>query len=240
MKLENIRIVMIGTTHPGNVGAAARAMHNMCISRLTLVDPQCPIGDVAYGRASGANVILDNRETHADLGAAIADCSRVIATTARRRSLPWPELDPREMAESLFALDDNRQVALVFGRENSGLSNDELQMCQQMVCIPTNAEFSSLNVASAIQVMCYELFRYQAEPYELPAPDGPDLPASSAEVEGYIEHLRQTLDGCGFLNPQQPEMIMQRLRRIYMRNELTRSEIHILRGILSSFARQQG
>ena len=124
MKLENIRIVMIGTTHPGNVGAAARAMHNMCISRLTLVDPQCPIGDVAYGRASGANVILDNRETHDDLGAAIADCSRVIATTARRRSLQWPELDPREMAESLFALDDNRQVALVFGREHSGLSND--------------------------------------------------------------------------------------------------------------------
>jgi TrmH family RNA methyltransferase len=240
MKLENIRIVMIGTTHPGNVGAAARAMHNMCISRLTLVDPQCPIGDVAYGRASGANVILDNRETHADLSAAIADCSRVIATTARRRSLPWPELDPREMAESLFALDDNRQVALVFGREHSGLSNDELQMCHQMVCIPTNPGFSSLNVASAIQVMCYELFRYQAEPYELPAPDGPDLPASSAEVEGYIEHLRQTLDGCGFLNPQQPEMIMQRLRRIYMRNELTRSEIHILRGILSSFGKQRG
>ncbi len=240
MKLENIRIVMIGTTHPGNVGAAARAMHNMCISRLTLVDPQCPIGDVAYGRASGANVILDNRETHTDLGAAIADCSRVIATTARRRSLPWPELDPREMAESLFALDDNRQVALVFGREHSGLSNDELQMCHQMVCIPTNPGFSSLNVASAIQVMCYELFRYQAEPYELPAPDGPDLPASSAEVEGYIEHLRQTLDGCGFLNPQQPEMIMQRLRRIYMRNELTRSEIHILRGILSSFGKQRG
>jgi tRNA (cytidine32/uridine32-2'-O)-methyltransferase len=144
------------------------------------------------------------------------------------------------MAESLFALDDNRQVALVFGREHSGLSNDELQMCHQMVCIPTNPGFSSLNVASAIQVMCYELFRYQAEPYELPAPDGPDLPASSAEVEGYIEHLRQTLDGCGFLNPQQPEMIMQRLRRIYLRNELTRSEIHILRGILSSFGKQRG
>ena len=240
MKLENIRIVMIGTSHPGNVGAAARAMHNMGISRLSLVDPQCPIGDVAYARASGANVILDNRETHSDLGAAIADCSRIIATTARRRSLPWPELEPREMAESVFALDDNRQVALVFGREHSGLSNDELQMCHQMVCIPTNPGFSSLNVASAIQVICYEIFRYQAEPYQLPEPEGPDLPASSAEVEGYIEHLRETLDGCGFLNPQQPEMIMQRLRRIYMRNELTRSEIHILRGILSSVGKQLG
>ena len=237
MKLQNIRIVMIATTHPGNVGAAARAMHNMCISRLSLVDPQCPIGDVAYGRASGANVILDNRETHADLRSAIADCSVVIATTARRRSLPWPELEPQEMAEMVFTLDDDRQVALVFGRENSGLSNDELQMCNQMVCIPTNPDFSSLNVASAIQVLCYEIYRQQSSFPEAPAWSGQDLPASSGEVEGYIDHLRQTLDDCGFLNPQQPEMIMQRLRRLYLRSELTRNEIDILRGILSAFGK---
>jgi tRNA (cytidine32/uridine32-2'-O)-methyltransferase len=240
MKLQNIRIVMIATTHPGNVGAAARAMHNMGISRLALVDPQCPIGDIAYARASGANVVLDNRETHAQLRSAIADCSLVIASTARRRSLPWPELDPRDMAENLFALDDSRQVALVFGREHSGLSNDELQMCNQMVCIPTNPEFSSLNVASAIQVLCYEIFRYQDKPYEIPAPGGQDLPASSGEVEGYIDHLRQTLDDCGFLNPQQPEMLMQRLRRLYLRSELTHNEVNILRGILSAFGKQKG
>jgi tRNA (cytidine32/uridine32-2'-O)-methyltransferase len=141
------------------------------------------------------------------------------------------------MAESLFALDDSRQVALVFGREHSGLSNDELQMCNQMVCIPTNPDFSSLNVASAIQVLCYEIFRYQSTPHEVPAPSGQDLPASSAEFEGYIDHLRQTLDDCGFLNPQQPEMIMQRLRRLYLRSELSHSEINILRGILSAFAK---
>ena len=239
MKLQNIRIVMVATSHPGNVGAAARVMHNMCISRLALVDPQCPIGDIAYARASGANVILDNRETHADLRSAIADCSLVIATTARRRSLPWPELDPREMAENLFSLDDNRQVALVFGREHSGLSNDELQMCNQMVCIPTNPEFSSLNVASAIQIMCYEIFRYQAQPYDIPAPSGQDLPASSGEFEGYIDHLRQTLDDFGFLNPQQPEMLMQRLRRLYLRSELSHNEINILRGILSAFGKHR-
>ena len=240
MKLQNIRIVMIATTHPGNVGAAARAMHNMCISRLSLVDPQCPIGDVAYGRASGANVILDNRETHADLRSAIADCSVVIATTARRRSLPWPELEPQEMAEMLFTLDDDRQVALVFGREHSGLSNEELQMCNQMVCIPTNPDFSSLNVASAIQVLCYEIYRQQSSFPEAPAWSGQDLPASSGEVEGYIDHLRQTLDACGFLNPQQPEMIMRRLRRLYLRSELTRNEVDILRGILSAFGRHLG
>jgi len=237
MKLQNIRIVMIATTHPGNVGAAARAMHNMCISRLSLVDPQCPIGDVAYGRASGANVILDNRETHVELRSAIADCSVVIATTARRRSLPWPELEPQEMAEMLFKLDDDRQVALVFGREHSGLSNEELQMCNQMVCIPTNPDFSSLNVASAIQVLCYEIYRQQSSFPAAPAWSGQDLPASSGEVEGYIDHLRQTLDDCGFLNPQQPEMIMRRLRRLYLRSELTRNEIDILRGILSAFGK---
>ena len=99
MKLQNIRIVMIGTTHPGNVGAAARAMLNMGVERLTLVDPQCPIGEVAYARASGANHVLDNRETHADLAAAVADCSLVIGTTARRRSLAWPEVDPGAMAD---------------------------------------------------------------------------------------------------------------------------------------------
>ena len=240
MKLQNIRIVMIATTHPGNVGAAARAMHNMCISRLSLVDPQCPIGDVAYGRASGANVILDNRETHADLRSAIADCSVVIATTARRRSLPWPELEPQEMAEMLFSLDDDRQVALVFGREHSGLSNEELQMCNQMVCIPTNPDFSSLNVASAIQVLCYEIYRQQSSFPGVPAWSGQDLPASSGEVEGYIDHLRQTLDDCGFLNPQQPEMIMRRLRRLYLRSELTRNEVDILRGILSAFGKHLG
>lgn len=239
MKLENIRIVMVATSHPGNVGAAARAMHNMCISRLTLVDPQCPIGDIAYARASGANAILDNRETHADLRSAIADCSMVIATTARRRSLPWPEFAPQQMAEQLFTLDDNRQVALVFGREHSGLSNDELQMCNQMVCIPTNPEFSSLNVASAIQILCYELYRQQSRFPEVPAVSGQDLPASSGEFEGYIDHLRQTLDDCGFLNPQQPEMLMQRLRRLYLRSEPTHNEIHILRGILSAFAKQR-
>ena len=238
MKLENIKIVMIATTHPGNVGAAARAMHNMCISRLALVDPRCPIGDVAYARASGANTILDNRETHDDLRAAIADCSLVIATTARRRSLTWPEFEPQQMAENLFTLSDTTQVAVVFGREHSGLSNEELQMCNQMVCIPTNPEFSSLNVASAVQVLCYEIYRHQAASPEMPVVADQDLPASSAEFEGYIGHLRKTLDDIDFLNPQQPEMIMQRLRRLYLRSELTRTEVNILRGILSSVEKQ--
>jgi tRNA (cytidine32/uridine32-2'-O)-methyltransferase len=234
MKLQNIRIVMVGTTHPGNIGAAARAMHNMEISRLVLVDPQCSINEVAYARAAGANVILDRRETFADLRSAIADCSLVIASSARRRSLAWPELDPGELAQKLFALDDSCQAALVFGREHSGLNNDELQLCNQMVCIPTNPGFSSLNLAAAIQVLCYEIYRQQFAPAEARPLAASDLPASSAEIEGYFDHLQRCLEQSGFLNPQQPGLIMQRLRRLYLRSELTRNEVNILRGMLSA------
>jgi TrmH family RNA methyltransferase len=236
MRLQNIRIVMVGTTHPGNIGAAARAMHNMSISRLTLVDPQCPIGEIAYARASGANVILDNRETSTDLRHAIADCNLVVATSARRRSLAWPELDPAELADKLFSMDDSSHAALVFGREHSGLNNEELQLCNQMVCIPTNPDFSSLNLASAIQVLCYEIYRrqYALTPVAARTIDEQDLPASSAEIEGYFEHLRKILEQSGFLNPDQPGLIMQRLRRLYLRSEMTRNEINILRGMLTS------
>ena len=234
MKQDNIKIVMVGTTHPGNIGAAARAMHNMCFSNLTLVDPQCPVGEIAYARASGANAVLDNRETCTSLRQAIAECGYVIATSARRRSLSWPELSPDELVGKLFAMGDTTQVALVFGREHSGLNNEELQLCNYMVCIPTNPEFSSLNLASAIQVLCYEIYRHQTPQPDIKEPDSQDLPASSREVEGYFEHLQKVLESSGFLDPQQPGLIMQRLRRLYLRSALTRNEINILRGMLTA------
>ena len=239
MKLENIKIVMVGTTHPGNIGAAARAMHNMCISRLSLVDPQCPIGEVAYARASGANAVLDKRETWADLKQAIGDCSLVVATSARRRSLAWPELRPRELAEKVEAMPDSEQVALVFGREHSGLTNEEMQLCNQMVCIPTNPGFSSLNLAAAIQVLCYEIFSRRAPTETEKTIDPQDLPARSRDLEGYFEHLQQVLETTGFLDPQQPGLIMQRLRRLYLRSELTLNEINILRGMLTAVQKQR-
>jgi len=231
---------MVGTTHPGNIGAAARAMSNMCFTQLTLVDPQCPVGEIAYARASGANSILDNRETCKDLGQAIADCSCVVAASARRRSLAWPELSPPDLADKLVGMDDTTRTALVFGREHSGLSNEEMQLCNYMVCIPTNPDFSSLNVASAIQVLCYEIFQRQAA--ALPAvksPEANDLPVPHAELEGYFEHLQNVLQMSGYLDPQQPGMIMQRLRRLYLRSEVTRNEINILRGMLTAIEKQR-
>jgi TrmH family RNA methyltransferase len=234
LEIENIRIVMVGTTHPGNIGAAARAMHNMGFSRLVLVDPQCPVGEIAYARASGANSVLDRRETRADLASAIAGCHRVIAASARRRHLSWPELDPGQAAEKLLDLDADREAAIVFGREHSGLSNEELQLCNFMVTIPADPAFSSLNVAAAIQVLCYEVYRRCGEARQPPRVDPQDQPASSGEVEGYFEHLQRVLEDSGFLDPQQPGLVMQRLRRLYLRSELTHNEVNILRGMLNA------
>ena len=240
MQLQNIKIVMVGTTHPGNIGAAARVMSNMCFTRLTLVDPQCPIGEIAYARASGANAILDTRETCKDLAEAISDCNCVIAASARRRSLSWPELSPPQLSEKLIDMGDTTRVALVFGREHSGLNNAEIQLCNYMVCIPTNPEFSSLNVASAIQVLCYEIFQRQSiAPPVASKLDTADMPAANAEVEGYFEHLKNVLQLTGYLDPQQPGLILQRLRRLYLRSELTRNEINILRGMLTAIEKQQ-
>lgn len=211
----------------------------MCIANLTLVDPQCPVGEIAYARASGANAVLDNRETCASLGQAIADCSCVIATSARHRSLAWPELDPEGMAGRLLSMNDSERVALVFGREHSGLSNEELQLCNYMVSIPTNPEFSSLNLASAIQVLCYEIYRRQVRQPAPREPEMQDQPATSGEVEGYFGHLQRVLESTGFLDTKRPGLIMQRLRRLYLRSEITHNEINILRGMLTAIEKQQ-
>ena len=240
MNLQNFKIVMVGTTHPGNIGAAARAMYNMSFTRLALVDPQCPIGEIAYARASGANPVLDQRETHADLAQAVADCQYVVAASARRRSLSWPELDPYQLAEKLGSSDPDQRFALVFGREHSGLTNDELQLCNAMVHIPTNPDFSSLNVAAAIQLLCYEIYRRSDAPIEEKPLDAQDRAASSAEVEAYFEHLQRVLESSGFLDPQQPGLIMPRLRRLFLRSELSRNEINILRGMLSAVEKDSG
>ncbi|MCZ6798807.1 MAG: RNA methyltransferase [Gammaproteobacteria bacterium] len=234
VNLANIDIVMVGTTHPGNIGAAARAMHNMSVSSLVLVEPKCPIGEIAYARASGASAILDNRRTTASLQEAVRECSLVIASSARIRSLPWPEVTPQQTAEKIRELDAQTRVALVFGREHSGLTNAELQLCHYMVNIPANPEFSSLNVAAAIQVLCYEIFKMNTNPVEERQAIARECAATSHEIEGYFRHLEQVLTTTQFLDTKNPGLLMQRLRRLYQRLEMTRSEVNILRGILSS------
>lgn len=237
MLIDNIKIVMVGTTHSGNVGAAARAMHNMSLRRLCLVAPECKVDQAAYARASGANRILDEIEVFDDLEAAIAECEYVAAASARRRSLSWPEIDPFDLAAKLHGSASVSHAAIVFGREHSGLTNEEIQMCDAMLRIPTNPDFNSLNVASAIQVMCYEICRRWSGDEKAVA--GSEPLANSAELEGYFDHLQRVLQDIDFLNPAQPGQIMQRLRRLYLRSEVTRNEINILRGILSAVEKQQ-
>lgn len=234
MKLENIKIVMVETTHPGNIGAAARAMKNMGLSRLVLVNPKCPIGEIAYSRGSGANNILDDRVLVDTLPEAVANSQLVVGTSARLRSLVWPELTPESLAVKMAASSEDETAAIVFGREHAGLTNEELKHCNYTVTIPTNPHFSSLNVASAIQVIAYEIYKLVNEPRQLEQPEPPEPLANNAELEGYFSHLEQVLVATGFLDRDNPRQMMKRLRRLYQRVEPSKNEVNILRGILSA------
>jgi len=233
MKLENIKIIMVETSHQGNVGAAARAMNNMGISDLALVSPQCKLGVEAYARASGAHEILGNHQKFDNIADAITDCHLVVGTSARSRSLSWPTLSPDELVNKVIQFDESKKLAVLFGSERVGLTNEQLHHCHYAVSIPTNPDFSSLNVASAVQVICYELFKKLSD-QTLMTKKPEDEPASGAENEGFFEHLEQILLSTGFLNPEQPKYLMTRLRRFFLRAEPNKKEINILRGILNS------
>jgi len=252
MMLEQIRIVMVNTTHAGNIGAAARAMKNMGLCQLVLVDPVAELGDEAINRASRADDILDNAMVVPTLEAAIADCHWVVGTSARSRHIPWPLISPRQCASKarqLFQSWDVNEatapaVALVFGRESRGLTNEELHLCHAHVHIPTVDDFSSLNVAQAIQVLCYEMRLAALEKDEntdaavLPwGVEWDHPPATHEQLNGMIQHLEQTLVDIGFLDPNTPKQLMTRLRRLYQRAAPDRMEINMLRGMLSAVQR---
>ncbi|MFK8053241.1 MAG: RNA methyltransferase [Woeseiaceae bacterium] len=229
--MNSIRIVLVGTTHPGNIGAAARAMKNMALTDLALVNPKIFPSGQAVARASGATDILDNTTVHTSLAEAVADCHWVIGTSARTRSIAWPQLDVREAAAEVHQRAATGTVAIVFGPEKTGLSNGDMDLCSALVCIPTT-EFSSLNLAMAVQVIGYELFITQAEPHERQAADAP--PATADEMEHLFAHIERLSLGSGFLNPDNPRYLMRRLRRLMARAEPDKNEVNILRGILSA------
>lgn len=227
--LDNIRIVLVAPQHPGNIGAAARAMKAMGLSRLVLVAPaQFPHAD-ATARAAGADDLLMHAEVSDRLDDAVADCRLIIGASARDRRLPWPVVDPREAAGK--ALVAAAPAALVFGRERSGLTNEELDRCHAQLRIPCDPDFASLNLAAAVQVVCYEL-RLAMDTVRWPAPSEP--PATAAELEGLYTHLREVSEASGFLDPDEPGVLMRRLRRLLTRAEPLVSEVRILRGLLKS------
>ncbi|HDZ56561.1 MAG TPA: tRNA (cytosine(32)/uridine(32)-2'-O)-methyltransferase TrmJ [Pseudomonas xinjiangensis] len=242
--LDRVRVVLVNTSHPGNIGGAARAMKNMGLTQLVLVDPERYPDPNAVARASGADDVLEQAHVVATLEEAIADCVLVMGTSARDRRIPWPVVDPREAAEKVMDQlgdDDSAQIALVFGREDSGLTSDELQRCQFHVHIPSNPEFSSLNLAAAVQVVAYELrmlsLQRQGQPTKMHKLETTnrqnEIPATAQELERYYEHLQQVLVEIGFLDPEKPRQLMPRLRRLYGRVRINQVEMNILRGILT-------
>lgn len=241
--LEQIKIVMVNTTHAGNIGAAARAMKNMGLSQLVLVDPVAKVDAETLAMSSGAYDLLDDMQIVGSVEEAIADCHLVVGTSARSRHLPWPLLTARQCGVKVReALPAGNQVAIMFGRESRGLTNEELHLCHAHVHIPCNSEYSSLNVAQAIQVLCYEM--RQAVVVEADEPNADqasswgvpwDHPlASHAELDGFINHLESTLIEIDYLNPDEPRQLMAKLRRLYQRATPDQSEINILRGILKA------
>ena len=230
--LASIRIVLTRTSHPGNIGAAARAMKTMGLSDFVLVEPYLFPHAQAEAMAASAGDVLAGARVCATLGEALEDCSLALGVSARRRDIIAEVLTPAESAARLLVEAQRGKVALVFGNETNGLSNDELGFCQGLVTIAANPDYSSLNLAAAVQVLSYEVRQAW-----LGHPSWPDADldaAPLAEVERFYAHLEQTLADLEFLNPGSPSKLMLKLRRLFSRTRLDREEVNILRGILTA------
>ena len=238
--LDSIRFVLVGTTHPGNIGAAARAMKTMGILNLHLVEPLHYPSAEATARVSGADDILASAVVHDNLQSAIEGCHQVYGMSARLRHLTVPIVDPRQAVKQIQQHHDGAQVAIVFGREHSGLSNDELDRCQKLINIPANEAYSSLNLAAAVQVFAYEL-KMSFNPEIKVGRVGEDREAIDAkDLEHLYIHFEESLMAIGFLEPQNPKNLMRRLRRLFNRADLDRNELQILHGILRAAEKSKG
>lgn len=238
MILDDVRIVLVNTSHSGNIGSAARAMKTMGLSKLYLVDPACEVDSHASALAAGATDVLGNAVIVDTVADAIAGCALTIGTSARSRTLSWPMVEPRECGEKLIHEAQAGPVALVFGRENSGLTNEELQQCNYHVCIPANPEYSSLNLAMAVQTLCYEtrmaFLNHQANAQPKAPEEDDTVYPNAKQTELFYDHLEQTLTDTGFIIKQHPGLVMTKLRRMFNRARPEEAELNILRGILTS------
>ena len=245
--LQDIRIVMIQTSHPGNIGSAARAMKVMGLSELVLVQPKTRPNEQSIAMSSNATDILDNAMIVDTLPEALKDCQLVVGTSARHeRSLSWNIQDSRSCGELVAKQAQHAKVAILFGRESSGLTNEELALCQHLVHIPTNPDYSSLNIASAIQILSYECrlaalnLAQNTDPHSKTEDHNQSEEWVKADdLEGYFEHLKQVMIDVNFLDPENPRYLLPRLRRLYSRSGITRSELNILRGLLSAIQKRK-
>jgi tRNA/rRNA methyltransferase len=228
--LSRIRIVLSRTSHPGNIGAAARAMKTMGLSDLVLVGPVRFPDPQARAMASNAQDVLESARICTSLDEALKDAGLAVAVTARTRDWPHPVFTPRQLAPRLLAEARSASAALVFGNETFGLSGEETRRCRWLCNIPANPEYASLNLAAAVQVLAYEL-RTALEDAPLQLPESNE-PARHEDVERFHGELEATLERIGFINPKAPKRVLQRLRRLFARTGLEREEVQILMGIL--------
>ncbi len=230
---NNIRIVLLNTTHPGNIGATARAMKNMGFMRLYLVAPKHFPNSEAESRASGALDVLNQAKIFSTVEEAIADCSLVIGTSARMRSLPVILQEPRESAKLIRKESSVSQVAILFGEERIGLTNEQLSHCHYQVMIPTNPDYSSLNLAAAVQLLTYEL-RIACLHHKSVKPEKIPTLATAAEMEAFYQHLETVLIKKNFINANSPNKVMSKLKRLFTRARPEHDEVNILRGVLKA------
>ncbi len=238
--MDNARVVLVETSHPGNIGAAARAMKTMGLTDLVLVSPLLFPHPEATARASGAEDLLSGARVVPTLDDALAGCEFVLGASARQRSIPAPMFTPREACEKVASEYAGKSVALVFGRERTGLDNEELDRCHSLVTIPANPEYSSLNLAAAVQVLCYEMRVAHLQPVGGGSRDQETRLATADEMAQLYEHLERVMLQTGFLDPENPKQLMRRLRRLFNRAQPDANELNILRGLLSSFERPTG
>lgn len=239
--LQNIRIVLVETSHTGNMGSVARAMKTMGLSNLYLVNPLIKPDSQAISLAAGASDLIGNATIVDSLDEAIAGCSLVVGTSARSRSLPWPMLDARECGVKSVEEGQQAPVALVFGRERVGLTNEELQKCHYHVAIPANPEYTSLNLAMAVQLIAYEVRMawLQAQEAQQPAKVYEESPYPLVDdLERFYTHLETMMLDSGFIRRDQPGQVMSKLRRLFTRARPERDELNILRGMLASFGKK--
>jgi len=236
--LNNVKIILVGTSHSGNIGSAARAMKVMGLSQLVLVDPQCEVDEQTLALAAGAADIAENATIVSTLDEAISDCALVVGSSARSRTLEWPMLEPRECGEKFAQESSQHPVALVFGRERTGLTNEELQKCHFHVCIPANPEYSSLNLAMAVQTLAYEVRVAHLNLQQAEFEEKEEVYPRHKELEMFYQHLEKVITDTQFISQDKPNMVMTKLRRLFSRARPEIGEINILRGILSSIEKQ--
>ncbi len=235
--LGSVKIVLVGTTHPGNIGATARAMKNMGILNLVLVTPKEFPSDVATYRSKAAKDVLEKAEVFDDLESAVSDCELVIGTSARGRTVPWPILNPKKAAEEVSNAALNNNVAIVFGREDRGLTNEELGLCNLHVHIPTDPEYSSLNVAQAVQILVYEIRVALLDNEE--ERDYWDVQlANNEQIERLIDHMDELMQEVEFYDVDNPRKLLIRVRRFFKRSKIDLMEANIFRGLFSTIQKK--